>query len=68
MLYARNLFPLSAQNAHVQASEIALMPGLAEKVASRDIPGIAGLIQPLRNQSDASCIVSGDIYEHHYSL
>jgi len=37
------------QRARVQASEIALMPGLAEKVARRDFAGIAALIQPLRN-------------------
>jgi two-component system cit operon sensor histidine kinase CitA len=53
------------QRARVQASEIALMPGLADKVASRDITGIAGLIQPLRNQSDASYIVIGDVHEQH---
>jgi two-component system cit operon sensor histidine kinase CitA len=53
------------QRARVQASEIALMPGLAEKVARRDIVGIAALIQPLRNQSDASYIVIGDTQEQH---
>jgi two-component system cit operon sensor histidine kinase CitA len=53
------------QRARVQASEIALMPGLAEKVAQRDINGIAALIQPLRNQSDASYIVIGDAHEQH---
>ena len=53
------------QRARVQASEIALMPGLAEKVARRDFAGIAALIQPLRNQSDASYIVIGDTQEHH---
>ena len=53
------------QRARVQASEIALMPGLAQKVARRDIAGIAALIQPLRNQSDASYIVIGDTQEHH---
>ena len=42
------------QRARVQASEIALIPGLAEKVQQRDIPGIAQLIQPLRAESDAS--------------
>ncbi|WP_343554097.1 sensor histidine kinase [Pantoea sp.] len=51
--------------ARVQASEIALMPGLAEKVAQRDIAGIAALIQPLRDQSDASYIVIGDVNEQH---
>jgi two-component system cit operon sensor histidine kinase CitA len=53
------------QRARVQASEIALMPGLAEKVAGRDIAGIARLIQPLRDQSDASYIVVGDVREQH---
>ncbi|WP_368542884.1 ATP-binding protein [Enterobacter soli] len=53
------------QRARVQASQIALMPGLADKVAARDIPGIARLIQPLRNESDASYIVIGDIREQH---
>lgn len=53
------------QRARVQASEIALMPGLAERVARRDIAGIAALIQPLRNQSDASYIVIGDTQEQH---
>lgn len=53
------------QRARVQASEIALMPSLAEKVARRDIAGIAALIQPLRNQSDASYIVIGDTQEQH---
>ncbi|WP_293792276.1 sensor histidine kinase [uncultured Pantoea sp.] len=53
------------QRARVQASEIALMPGLAEKVTRRDIAGIAALIQPLRNQSDASYIVIGDTQEQH---
>ncbi len=53
------------QRARVQASEIALMPGLAEKVASRDIAAIARLIQPLREQSDASYIVIGDAREQH---
>ncbi len=53
------------QRARVQASEIALMPGLGEKVARRDIAGIAALIQPLRNQSDASYIVIGDTQEQH---
>jgi two-component system cit operon sensor histidine kinase CitA len=53
------------QRARVQASEIALMPGLAEKVAARDIPGIARLIQPLRAESDASYIVIGDTQEQH---
>jgi two-component system cit operon sensor histidine kinase CitA len=49
----------------VQASEIALMPGLADKVAARDITGIARLIQPLRAESDASYIVIGDTREQH---
>lgn len=53
------------QRARVQASEIALMPGLAEKVANRDIAAIARLIQPLREQSDASYIVIGDAREQH---
>ncbi|MCE9990441.1 sensor histidine kinase [Enterobacter asburiae] len=53
------------QRARVQASEIALMPGLAENVAARDITGIARLIQPLRNESDASYIVIGDTREQH---
>jgi two-component system cit operon sensor histidine kinase CitA len=53
------------QRARVQASEIALMPGLAEKVTARDIPGIARLIQPLRAESDASYIVIGDTQEQH---
>lgn len=53
------------QRARVQASEIALMPGLADKVASRDVHAIARLIQPLRNQSDASYIVIGDVHENH---
>ncbi len=53
------------QRARVQASQIALMPGLVEKVAARDITGIARLIQPLRNQSDASYIVIGDVHENH---
>ena len=53
------------QRARVQASQIALMPGLAEKVANRDIAGIASLIQPLRRQSDASYIVIGDVHEQH---
>lgn len=53
------------QRARVQASEIALMPGLADKVARRDIAGIAALIQPLRDQSDASYIVIGDVREQH---
>lgn len=53
------------QRARVQASEIALMPGLADKVAARDITGIARLIQPLRAESDASYIVIGDTREQH---
>ncbi|RWR00588.1 histidine kinase [[Pantoea] beijingensis] len=53
------------QRARVQASEIALMPLLAEKVSARDIPAIARLIQPLRDQSDASYIVIGDVQEQH---
>ncbi|MFS7196381.1 ATP-binding protein [Rahnella inusitata] len=53
------------QRARVQASEIALMPGLAQKVADRDVVGIARLIQPLRDQSDASYIVIGDVRERH---
>jgi two-component system, CitB family, cit operon sensor histidine kinase CitA len=53
------------QRARVQASEIALMPGLADKVARRDVQGIAAFIQPLRNQSDASYIVIGDVQENH---
>ncbi|HCW97468.1 MAG TPA: histidine kinase, partial [Pantoea sp.] len=53
------------QRARVQASQIALMPGLAEKVENRDIAGIARLIQPLRRQSDASYIVIGDVHEQH---
>lgn len=53
------------QRARVQASEIALMPGLAEKVEARDIKGIARIIQPLREQSDASYIVIGDVNEQH---
>lgn len=53
------------QRARVQASEIALMPGLADKVARRDLAGIAELIQPLRAQSDASYIVIGDTHEQH---
>lgn len=53
------------QRARVQASEIALMPGLADSVAHRDVQGIARLIQPLRNQSDASYIVIGDVHENH---
>ena len=42
------------QRARIQASEIALMPGLAQLVEQRDIPAIARLIQPLRAESDAS--------------
>lgn len=53
------------QRARVQASEIALIPGLAEKVQQRDFPGIAQLIQPLRAESDASYIVIGDAREQH---
>ena len=53
------------QRARVQASQIALMPGLATMVAARDIPGIARLIQPLRAESDASYIVIGDTEEQH---
>ncbi|MDX6022717.1 sensor histidine kinase [Scandinavium sp. V105_16] len=53
------------QRARVQASEIALMPGLADSVARRDVPAIARLIQPLRTQSDASYIVIGDVHENH---
>jgi two-component system cit operon sensor histidine kinase CitA len=53
------------QRARVQASEIALMPGLAQKVQARDIAGIARLIQPLRDKSDASYIVIGDTRELH---
>ncbi|RPD93094.1 sensor histidine kinase [Candidatus Pantoea deserta] len=53
------------QRARVQASEIALMPGLAERVARRDTAGIARLIQPLRAESDASYIVIGDADERH---
>ncbi|KFC10533.1 sensor kinase [Trabulsiella guamensis ATCC 49490] len=53
------------QRARIQASQIALMPGLAEKVAARDIPAIARLIQPLRNKSDASYVVIGDTLEQH---
>jgi two-component system cit operon sensor histidine kinase CitA len=53
------------QRARVQASQIALMPGLAAMVAARDIPGIARLIQPLRAESDASYIVIGDTEEQH---
>jgi len=53
------------QRARVQASEIALMPGLGEKVASRDLAAIARLIQPLRDQSDASYIVIGDVHQQH---
>ncbi|CAM3860487.1 sensor histidine kinase [Rahnella bruchi] len=53
------------QRARVQASEIALMPGLAQKVQARDIAGIARLIQPLRDKSDASYIVIGDTHELH---
>ena len=49
----------------VQASQIALMPGLSEKVQARDFAGIARLIQPLRDQSDASYIVIGDTHENH---
>lgn len=53
------------QRARIQASEIALMPGLATMVEQRDIPGIARLIQPLRAESDASYIVVGDAHEQH---
>ena len=53
------------QRARIQASEIALMPGLAAMVEQRDIPGIARLIQPLRAESDASYIVVGDVREQH---
>lgn len=53
------------QRAKVQASEIALMPGLAQDVASRNVAGIARLIQPLRDKSDASYIVIGDVHERH---
>ncbi|MEZ3500654.1 ATP-binding protein [Pantoea sp. KPR_PJ] len=53
------------QRARVQASEIALMPGLADKIARRDLAGIAALIQPLRAQSDASYFVIGDAHEQH---
>lgn len=53
------------QRARVQASEIALMPGLADRVANRDLAGIASMIQPLRDQSDASYIVIGDVHEQH---
>ncbi len=51
--------------ARVQASQIALMPGLADKVAARDVSAIARMIQPIRKQSDASYIVIGDVRERH---
>lgn len=53
------------QRARVQASQIALMPGLADKVAARDVSAIARMIQPIRRQSDASYIVIGDVHEQH---
>lgn len=53
------------QRARVQASQIALMPGLSDAVATRNLAEIARLIQPLRNQSDASYIVIGDVKEQH---
>ena len=53
------------QRARVQASQIALMPGLSDYVATRNLAEIARLIQPLRKQSDASYIVIGDVKEQH---
>lgn len=53
------------QRARVQASQIALMPGLSDYVATRNMAEIARLIQPLRKQSDASYIVIGDVKEQH---
>ncbi len=51
--------------AKVQASEIALFPGLSQLVASRDTAAIARLINPLSQRSDASYIVIGDSHEIH---
>lgn len=46
--------------ARVQASEIALIPELSRLIEQHDSDGITRLIQPMREQSDASYIVIGD--------
>lgn len=51
--------------AKVQASQIALMPGLAERVEAEDSAGVAKLVAPLRAKSDASYIVIGDVHADH---
>lgn len=51
--------------AKVQASEIALIPGLSQKVIAHDNAAIARLIAPLSQRSDASYIVIGDSHEIH---
>jgi len=51
--------------AKVQASEIALIPELSTRVAARDTVGIARLMDPLSQHSDASYIVIGDKHEIH---
>lgn len=51
--------------AKVQASQIALMPGLSALVAAHDSAGVARLVAPLRAKSDASYIVVGDAHENH---
>lgn len=51
--------------ARVQASEIALIPDLAPRVAAHDTAAIARLLDPLSQHSDASYIVIGDSHEIH---
>lgn len=51
--------------AKVQASQIALMPDLAQLVEAEDSAGVTKLIAPLRAKSDASYIVIGDVHADH---
>ncbi|WES69333.1 sensor histidine kinase [Superficieibacter sp. HKU1] len=56
----RQLYQEMSLRAKIQAEEIALIPGLPEVTAQKDIPAIHAFMQKIATQSDASFIVIGD--------
>ncbi len=56
----RQLYQEMSLRAKIQAEEIALIPGLPEVTAQKDIPAIHAFMQKIATHSDASFIVIGD--------
>lgn len=56
----RQLYQEMSLRAKIQAEEIALIPGLPEVTAQKNIPAIHAFMQKIATHSDASFIVIGD--------